>query len=51
MKQAYALRGELDASWAARPIELKDENGGLALLVEDPGGDPLSMFLGKAFDV
>jgi hypothetical protein len=51
MEQAYALRGELDGSWAARPIGLKDENGRLALLVEDLGGDPLSMFLGKACDV
>ena len=34
----YALRDELGAAWAARPLELRHEGGRVALLLEDPGG-------------
>src|SRR6516165_11352668 len=37
LEHAYSLRGELNASWAARPIELIDGRGKLALRTEDPG--------------
>jgi hypothetical protein len=37
----YALRDELDAAWAARPLALVREGGRTALLLEDPGGEPL----------
>src|SRR5262249_42962047 len=51
LEHAHALRGELDDSWAARPTELIDRRGQLALRVEDPGGQVLATLLGKAWDV
>ena len=37
----YELRDELDAAWAARPLALAGEHGRTALLLADPGGEPL----------
>ena len=37
----YELRDELDAAWAARPLALTRQGGRMALLLEDPGGEPL----------
>src|SRR5262245_36011375 len=50
LEHAYSLREELDASWAARPLELIDGRGRLALRTEDPGGQVLSSLLGKPWD-
>ena len=57
----YHLREDLDASWAVRPLELFIEAGRTALMMEDPGGEPLqgllrspmnlSSFLRLAIDV
>src|SRR5437016_11255311 len=38
----YALRGELDAAWAARPLGVSRYREQLVLVREDPGGQPLS---------
>src|SRR4051812_33396603 len=38
LEQAFALRGELDPAWAARPVELTQFRGQHALVLEDPGG-------------
>src|SRR4051812_29922071 len=38
LKQAFALRGDLDPAWAARPAELMQFGGQHALVLEDPGG-------------
>src|SRR4051812_22968661 len=46
LENAFALRDELDASWAARPVELVKFRGRSALLIEDPGGE----FLDKKID-
>ena len=43
LEHAYSLREELDASWAARPMELIDGRGKLALRTEDPGGHVLAL--------
>ena len=51
LEHAYSLREELDASWAARPMELIDGRGKLALRTEDPGGQVLASLLGKPWDV
>ena len=42
----YELREELDAAWAARPLALTREGGRTALLLEDPGGEPLDRLVG-----
>ena len=46
LEHEYALRAELDAAWAARPIELSLHRNRSALVLEDPGGDPLDLQLG-----
>ena len=51
LEHAYALRDELEASWAARPTELIDHRGDLTLRVEDPGGQLLATLLAKPWDV
>jgi predicted ATPase/signal transduction histidine kinase/ActR/RegA family two-component response regulator len=45
LEHEYALRADLDASWAARPIALSRHNDRWALLLEDPGGEPLDRIL------
>ena len=47
LEHAFALRGELDPSWAARPFEFSKVRGRPALIVEDPGG----VFLNQILDV
>jgi PAS domain S-box-containing protein len=41
----YALRTELDADWAARPLELIRHDARTMLILEDCGGDPLERLL------
>jgi PAS domain S-box-containing protein len=43
----YELRDELDAGWAARPLELVRERGQTALFLQDPGGEPLDRLIGS----
>ena len=50
LKYEYALRGELDADWAARPVALTHHNGRMTLVLEDPGGVPLDQLLGQPLD-
>src|ERR1700731_3217839 len=51
LEHEYALKSELDAEWAARPIVLTHHNGRIALALEDPGGTPLDRLLGRPLDV
>src|SRR5262245_54824415 len=51
LEHAYALRDELDSSWAARPVELVRHNGKPALLIEDHGAELLARTLGKPWDM
>ena len=46
----YELRDELDATWAARPLALTREGGRTALLLEDPGGEPLERLIGAPME-
>jgi predicted ATPase/signal transduction histidine kinase len=43
LEHEYALRADLDAAWAARPIELFLHRNRSALVLEDPGGDLLDL--------
>ena len=47
----YALKSELDADWAARPVALTHDNGRMTLVLEDPGGTPLDRLLGRPLDM
>src|SRR6202521_6243497 len=51
LEHEYALKAELDADWAARPIALTHHNNRMTLVLEDPGGVPLDRLLGRPLDV
>jgi hypothetical protein len=46
----YDLKDELDAAWAARPLELVREGGRTLLFLEDPGGELLERFIGEPME-
>jgi PAS domain S-box-containing protein len=46
----YGLRDELDGRSAMRPLTLVREHGRAALLLEDPGGEPLDRLLGEPME-
>ena len=50
LEHEYALKSELDADWAARPVALTHDNGRMTLVLEDPGGTPLDRLLGRPLD-
>ena len=50
LRHAYALAAEVDPAWAVRPLELVYHEGRPALLMEDPGGDPLEWLLGHPME-
>jgi serine/threonine protein kinase len=47
----FSLKDELDSTWAARPLKLAREGGQTVLILEDPGGELLSGFLGTPMEV
>ncbi len=47
----YALKDELGGDWAVRPLDLERERGRSKLVLEDPGGEPLSRLLGAPMEV
>src|SRR3979409_807835 len=51
LEHEYALKAELDAGWAARPVALTRYNDRLTLVLEDPGGAPLDRLLGRPLQV
>jgi serine/threonine protein kinase len=51
LEHEYALKSELDANWAARPVALTHDNGRMRLVLEDPGGTPLDRLLGRPLEI
>src|SRR3954449_8397336 len=51
LEHEYALKADLDAEWAARPVALTHYNDRMTLVLEDPGGTPLDRLLGRPLDV
>src|ERR1700742_2132138 len=51
LEHEYALKSELDADWAARPVALTHHNGRMTLVLEDPGGTPVDRLLGRPLGV
>jgi serine/threonine protein kinase len=51
LEHEYTLRAELDAAWAAHPIELSRHRNRLALVLEDPGGAVLDQLLGQPLGI
>jgi predicted ATPase/signal transduction histidine kinase len=50
LEHELALQAELDADWAARPIALAQYKERLALVLQDPGGEPLDRLIGQPLD-
>jgi PAS domain S-box-containing protein len=51
LEHEYALKDQLDAAWAARPVALTRYNDRMTLVLEDPGGTPVDRLLGRPLDV
>jgi len=51
LEHQFALRADLDATWAARPIELIRRDARPMLVLEDPGGEPLELLLGRPLEI
>jgi serine/threonine protein kinase len=47
----YALAGDLDPAWAARPLSIERRDGRTMILLEDAGGDPLEGMLGRPIEL
>jgi len=47
----YRLKDKLNGAWAAKPLELLRERGRTILVLEDPGGEPLSWLVGAPMEV
>jgi len=41
LEHEYSIRDELDSAWAARPVAVTKHLGQPAIVLEDPGGEPL----------
>jgi predicted ATPase/signal transduction histidine kinase/GAF domain-containing protein/CheY-like chemotaxis protein len=51
MEHEYSLRAKLDPAWAVRPLALAEHQGRPALVLEDPGGEPLDRLVGTRMDL
>ena len=51
LEHEYALKADLDADWAARPVLLTHCSDRLTLVLEDPGSEPLDRLLGRPLDL
>src|SRR5215510_5232102 len=47
LEHEYAVRAALDPAWAVRPLALGQHQGRPVLVLEDPGGEPLTRLLGR----
>ncbi len=45
LEHEYSLATELDAAWAAQPLTLTRHQGRTALILKDPGGEPLDLVI------
>src|SRR6202043_21702 len=50
LEHEFALKAELDADWAARPVALTRYDDRMTLVLEDPGGVPLDRLLGRPLE-
>ena len=51
LNHEFALKAELDADWAARPVALTNYNDRMALVLEDPGGVPVDRLLSRPLEL
>src|SRR4029453_9798836 len=51
LEHEYALRADLDASWAVLPLALANYQGRTCLVLDAPGGELLARTLGTPMDI
>ena len=51
LEHEYALRAELDLAWAAPPVALTRHRDRMALVLADPGGEPLDQLCGRPWAI
>src|SRR5262245_11707314 len=51
LEHEYALAAALDPRWAVRPLGLEHDYGRSALVLEDPGGEPLGRLVGSPMEI
>ena len=51
LEHQYVLRTRLDPEWAILPLDLVSHNGRTALVLDDPGGEPLNRLLEHPLDL
>src|SRR6266404_340337 len=51
LEHEYALAGDLDPKWAARPLALARYNGNPTLVLDDSGSEPLDLILGRPLEL
>jgi PAS domain S-box-containing protein len=51
LEYQHSLRAELDPSWAVPPVELTQHEGRTALVLDDPGGEPLDRLVGTPMEM
>jgi len=51
LEHEYALRTRLETDWAVLPLDLVSHDGRTVLVLDDPGGQPLSQILGHPLEV
>jgi PAS domain S-box-containing protein len=51
LEHEYALAGDLDPAWAARPLSIERRDGRTMLVLEDAGGDLLEGMLGRPIEL
>ncbi len=50
LSHEFGLKDELDAAWAVRPLKLLRVDGRTVLVLEDPGGEPLTSLTGAPME-
>ncbi len=51
LENEFAIAAELDSSWAAKPLALHSSEGRSTLILEDPGGHPLDVRVGRGIEL
>ena len=51
LEHEYSLRTEMDPAWAVTPVEITEYEGRTVLILDDPGGSPLTQLVGTPMEV
>lgn len=51
LENEFSMAAELDSAWAAKPLALHSSDGRSTLILQDPGGHPLDLRLGRGLEI